>query len=71
MLSLDEDIQNAYNFYQSLLICMNNNDVEYFKNLISIKLKDMHVGLRKSFRTLGRMSEYIINALETGCSRRR
>ena len=68
MLSLDEDMQNAYNFYQSLLVCMNTNDVNHFKRLMSIKLKDIHVGLRKSFRTLRRMSKYIINALESGCS---
>jgi len=47
---------------------MYNNDVEHFKNLMSIKYKDLHPRLHVSFRTLKKMSEYIINALETGCS---
>lgn len=68
MLSLDEDLCKAYMFYQSILICMYNNDVEHFKNLMSIKYKDLHPRLHVSFRTLKKMSEYIINALETGCS---
>lgn len=66
MLEQSEILRNTWEFYQRLLIVMDDNDPERFLALLKDTDQPMHPQMMVCVQTLKRYRKYICNALETG-----
>lgn len=64
LLDLSQDLQEAYNYYQRLVLCLTNQDKDELRLLLNIKWTDLPYPLQRVQRTLRSHLSEIINSMK-------
>ena len=58
------NLKEAYDFYQSFLLSISNNDVAMLEDILNTRTDKISMCFRKSIKTLKKLRKYVVNSLK-------